>query len=253
MAQKELKEELRQISARYYAQPLRDAGFQNYRDDLLNWYKIYNGIICHYHVMLTFPYSMSGICFEWWFHPTYIAATINMPLASTQFDEPLQRYLSLAGSMGAAPLPGGEILVPKLPKRGAEYIYEELLPQVVKMQTREAVYENLRNLVVSRWKHTNCEYPLSAEITSDFADQALMMHDTEMFPHCVQALEKREIPNVIREKLSKTSMIWRSTELLEAQLKALKGIEVEAYMELLKERKEKFLKKYKLQDKDFDL
>ncbi len=83
MAQKEQKEELRQISERFYAQPLRDAGFQNYRDDLLNWYKVYNGVICHYHVMLTDPYRMSDICFEWWFHPTYIAATINMPLAST--------------------------------------------------------------------------------------------------------------------------------------------------------------------------
>ena len=48
-------------------------------------------------------------------------------------------------------------------------------------------------------------------------------------------------------------LIWRSAEYLEAQWKALQGIEVEQYMELMKERKEKFLKKYKLQDKDFDL
>ena len=253
MAQKELKEELRQISARYYAQPLRDAGFVNYRDDLRNWYKIYNGVICHFHILLSFPRRMESIEFVWWFHPTCISATLDLPLAWTQFDDPLDRYATQFYLSSNLVECGSEIHVPNLPQRGAEHLYEAFFPQVESLQTREKVYENLRSRVLSLWEYENRRFPLFFYVTSDFADQALMMHDTEMFPYCVQALEEREIPNGIRERLSETSLVWRRTELLEAQLKALKGIEVERYMELLKERKEKFLKKYKLQDKDYDL
>ena len=81
-----------------------------------------------------------------------------------------------------------------------------------------------------------------------------MMKDTEMFPSCIETIER--ILPVSRyehmQRLAETTLVWRSTEQLEAQLNALKGIEVERYMELLKERKAKFMKRYKLQD-DFEL
>ena len=253
MSQKELKEELQRISERYYAQPLRDAGFLNYRDDLLNWYKINNGVICHFHILLSFPRRMHDFRFIWWSHPTYLPARLDLPLASTQFDDPLQRYEKLIPLLCNLVEPGAEIPVPKLPQRGAERLHEDFFPQMEKLQTREAVYADIRENVMMRWKFYDCKFPLFNYINSDFADQALMMHDTEMFPFCEQALVEREIPNIIREKLSKTSLVWRSTEFLEAQLKALRGIEIERYMELLKERKAKFMKKYKMFDNDFEI
>ncbi len=225
----------------------------NYRDDLRNWYKIYNGVISHIHILLTFPRRMESIEFAWWFHPTYIPATLNLPLAWTQFDDPLGHYATQFYLPSNLVECAAEIRVPNLPLRGAEYLYDVFFPQVEEMQTRELVYTRLRNREISLWEAEDHRYPLSNAITPDFADQALMMHDTEMLPYCVQALEEREIPNVVRERLSETSLVWRRTELLEAQRKALQGIEVEQYMELLKERKEKFLKKYKLQDMDYDL
>lgn len=252
MSTNSLKEELRSISKCYYALPLLNAGFVNYRDDLLNWYKIYNGVICHFHILLSFPRRMLPIFFVWWFHPTYVPASLNLPLAWTQFDEPLQLYVTLKGSLGCAPLPGGEIPVPKLPKHGAEFIYEELFPQMEALQTREAVYENLRNRVISNWKNESCKYPLSNALTPDFADQALMMRDTELIPHCMESVEKLMIARQ-NCKPCYPALIWRSAELLEAQWKALQGTEVEQYLALLKERKAMFLKKYKMHDNVFEL
>ena len=51
MKDSEIKAELRYYSERYYANPLAEAGFLNYRNDLLNWYQIYNGVICHFHIV----------------------------------------------------------------------------------------------------------------------------------------------------------------------------------------------------------
>ena len=252
MAQKELKEELRQISARYYAQPLRDAGFQNDRDDLLNWYKVYNGVICHFHILLSFPSRMLPIVFGWWFHPTYIPATLGLPLAWPQFDEPLLLYLNEKVLQSNLVEPGAEIPLPNLPQRGAEYLCDVFFPQVEAMQSREVVYSHVRNQILSRWEAKNRKFPLSNAITPEYADQALMLHDTELIPHCMESVEELMIARRNR-KPCYPMLIWRSAEYLEAQWKALRGIEVEQYMELMKERKEKFLKKYKLQDKDFDL
>ena len=252
MSQKTLKEELRQISECYYAQPLRDAGFVNYRDDLLNWYRTYNGVICHFHILLSFPYRLSSISFGWWFHPTYIPATLCLPLAWPQFDEPLFLYVTEQILPSNFVKPGADIPLPNLPLRGAEYLYDVFFPQVEEMQTREVVYSRLRSREISLWEAKDRRYPLSNAITPDFADQSLMMHDVELFPHCIESVEKLIIACQNCTPYY-PALIWRSAGYLEAQLKALQGIEVEQYTELMKERKESFLKKYKLQDNDFEL
>lgn len=80
----------------------------------------------------------------------------------------------------------------------------------------------------------------------------MVMNDVEMYSYCIDRLEKLAIPASLRFPPKENSIVYRSTKLLEAQLKALNGIEVEEYFELLKERKARFLKKYKLQD-DYEL
>ena len=76
------------------------------------------------------------------------------------------------------------------------------------------------------------------------------MKDSELFPPCITCIEKI-IPYASNEHLQST--YYRSPELLKAQLKALQGEDVDQYFAMLKERKDKFLKRYKLQDEAFDL
>ena len=86
MTEKAIKTELRLYSECYYAPLLEEAGFISYRNDMLNWYKLYNGIICHFHLLVThsrFPLLMQA----WWFHPTYVPAILNLPASWTNYDE----------------------------------------------------------------------------------------------------------------------------------------------------------------------
>ena len=64
-------------------------------------------------------------------------------------------------------------------------------------------------------------------------------------------MKEREIKEELRY-YKEDSVVYRSPELLEAQLNALKGRDADQYFELMKERKTRFLKRYKLQD-DFEL
>ena len=64
-------------------------------------------------------------------------------------------------------------------------------------------------------------------------------------------MKEREIKEKLRY-YKEDSVVYRSPELLEAQLNSLKGRDADQYFELMKERKARFLKRYKLQD-DFEL
>ena len=64
-------------------------------------------------------------------------------------------------------------------------------------------------------------------------------------------MKEREIKEKLRY-YKEDSVVYRSPELLEAQLNSLKGRDADQYFELMKERKTRFLKRYKLQD-DFEL
>ena len=64
-------------------------------------------------------------------------------------------------------------------------------------------------------------------------------------------MKEREIKEKLRY-YKEDSVVYRSPELLEAQLNSLKGRDADQYFRLMKERKARFLKRYKLQD-DFEL
>lgn len=247
MKEREIKEELKYYSERYYAQNLAGAGFLNYRDNLRNWYQIYNGVICHVHISCTdncFPMLM----LIWWIHPTYLPAILNPPAVWNRFDEHM-RFSAVTSLYRTNTVePGHYMNVPMLPQRGAELLQEQLFPQMQRLNTREAVYSDKRNSFATGWKKLDPDTPRYNFITPEFADAALIMNDIEMFPYCIERLEKLAIPASRRFPPRKGSVVDRSTELLEAQLNALKGIETERYFELLKERKAKFLARYKLQD-----
>ena len=112
------------------------------------------------------------------------------------------------------------------------------------LQTRESLYESRRKRIFS-WLE-NPVFQVYYATTPDFADEALMMGDTEMFADCIKHLEAL-IPRA-SILYPHESAFKRSPELLQAQLNALRGIEVEQYFALLKERKQLFLKRYKVQD-----
>ena len=259
MNEQEIKEELRYYSERYYAKPLTEAGFLNVRNDLLNWYRICSGVICHFHIVSmnsSFPMLMP----VWWFHPTYLPAILNPPAAWNRFPSHMQFSEERALFETNTVELGHSMNVPALPRRGAECLEGQLFPQMRRLNTREAVYSARKERIFARWEESNAkrwefpddDTPLYVFITPDFADAALVMHDTEMFPHCIDCLEKNAIPASRRIPAKEDSIVYRGTELLEAQRKALKGCDVDQYFELMKERKAKFLKRYKLQD-DFEL
>ena len=247
MKERDIKEELRIYSERCYAKPLLEAGFSSYRNDLLNWYKVYNGIICHFHILVghsRFPMLMQA----WWLHPTFVPANLNLPASWSNYQESNELYVTTALFMSHTVEPGCGINIPRLPQLGAERLYEELFPQVERLQSREALYDYRCKEIIS-W----CENPkviLSNVTTPDFADEALMVGDSGMFAPCIKHVEV--LLQRAQYNYSQQSPFSRSPELLGAQLNALKGIEVEKYKELLKERKKTFMKRYKLQD-DFEL
>ena len=251
MSEREIKEELKYYSARYYAKPLAEAGLLNYRNDLLNWYQIYNGVICHFHIVSAgsrFP-MLRHI---WWIQPTYLPAILNPPAFENKLDEYME-FSAFKSRYFHNTVEAGHFLnFPNLPQRGAEVLHEQLFPQMLQLNTREAVYFAKRESITSDWEKLNPDTPRYVLITPEFADAALVMNDVEMYSYCIDRLEKLAIPASLRFPPKENSIVYRSTKLLEAQLKALNGIEVEEYFELLKERKARFLKKYKLQD-DYEL
>ena len=245
MKEKDIKEELRIYSERCYAKPLLEAGFSSYRNDLLNWYKIYNGIVCHFHILVghsRFPMLMQA----WWMHPTYVPAILNLPASWANYQERNELYVTTAYFKSHTVEPGCGINIPRLPQLGAERLYEELFPQIERLQSREALYAFRRENIIFRWDKRDRSFPLSNITDPDFADEALMAGDSEMFTPCVEHIEAM-LPRA-HLKYMQQSPFSRSPEMLQAQLNALKGIEVDHYMELLKERKKTFMKRYKLQD-----
>lgn len=92
---------------------------------------------------------------------------------------------------------------------------------------------------------------LSSVTTPDFADEALVMQDSEMFAPCIDYIEAI-LPRA-HHKSMQSSPFSRTPELLKAQLKALQGEDVDQYFAMLKERKASFLKRYKLKDEAFEL
>lgn len=251
MKEQEIKKELQYYSERYYAQALDEAGFVNYRGNLLNWYNIYNGVICHFHITC-FDSRFPMLMLIWWIHPTYLPAILNPPAAWNRFGE-YMRFSAVTSLYRANTIEPGHFLnVPMLPQHGAERLEEQLFPQIRKLNTREAVYYAKRNAIITRWEELAPDTPRYNLVTPEFADAALIMNDAEMFPYCIDRLEQLAIPASHRFPPKNGSIVGRSTELLEAQLKALKGVEVEGYFELMKVRKAKFMKRYKLQD-DYEL
>ena len=125
-----------------------------------------------------------------------------------------------------------------------------MFPALEQLTTREAVYHQLKQRIFTWWEERTSEYPFANLTTPDFADEALIMNDTEMFPSCIEQVERSieisRYPHMIRN--AEKTVAGRSTELLEAQLNALKGIDVARYLELLKIRKTRFFTRYKLQD-----
>lgn len=248
MTEKSIKEELRAYSERYCANELVKKGFTSYRDDLINWYKVYNGIICHVH-LVSLTSQIPTMMMVWRIHPTYISARLNIPAVWMRLEEsdiwffdPTQVQVHLAPSTFVI---GGGMNHPEQPETATDRLIHELFPQIERLQSREKLYEFSRNKIITKSKDP--EIPLYNLTQPDFADEALIMEDSELFPDCIKNIEI-EIP-----RADNKHPFRRSPELLEAQLKALRGENVSQYLEMLKERKEKFLKQYKLHDDDYEL
>lgn len=241
----EVKAELQLYSEKFYAKSLEEAGFMNYRNDLLNWYKLYNGVICHFHLLAT-DCRYPNLILVWMFHPSYIPEILNIPASWRSFDAPYHwwrygttvyfRYYNYY-------MPGCGINAPDSLQLGAERLHEQLFPQIQQFDSREAVYLYHKDEIYS--------LPGYDQISLDFVDEAIMMNDTEMYPRCVRLLEEQTIPHIRycleHNKSFSLSFVYEHTvEHLEAQLKALKGIEIKSYYAIMEERKAQFFKRYKL-------
>ena len=250
MTEKAIKEKLCQYSERFYAKPLKEAGFTSYRNDMLNWYKVYNGIICHFHIVSLLS-QIPSLMLVWRFHPTYVPATLNIPAVWTNFRESggWSFYTTEVHFQPATIVVGGQGCLPDFSTAGIEKLNKELFVQMENLQTREELYIFRRKEIISRCNDR--KIPLSSITTPDFADEALIMKDKEMFAPCIKYIETI-IPRA-HHKSMQQSAFGRSPDLLKAQLGALRGEAVAQYFELLKERKAQFLKRYKLQDTEFEL
>ena len=189
------------------------------------------------------------LMFVWLIHPTYVATNLNFPASYNRYDDPMLIHSHRMGFQSHLVEPGGEINIPNLPQRGAERLFEEFFPTVELLQTRDSVHKFWKEEILTRAK--NPRTALSNLTTPNFADEALMMQDSEMYAPCIKFIE--EILPIAHHKSMQTSPYSRSPELLKAQLKALQGENVNQYLSMLKERKASFLKRYKLQDDAFDL
>ncbi|MBR0124422.1 MAG: hypothetical protein IJM03_03655 [Treponema sp.] len=251
MTGKTIKEELQVYSEQYCENELKNAGFTSYRDDKINWYKVYNGIICHFH-LVSYSSRIPGMMMVWRIHPTYVPATLNIPVVWMRFKEsglwffdPTQAQIHLAPR--SVVIYGG-MNRPNQPETATDRLVQEFFPLIERLHTREELYKFKRNEIL--FKAKNPKISLFNLTKPDFADEALLMKDSELFPPCITCIEKN-IPYASNEHLQST--YYRSPELLKAQLKALQGEDVDQYFAMLKERKDKFLKRYKLQDEAFDL
>lgn len=248
MTEKAIKEELRKYSERCYAQPLEAVGFVSYRDDLLNWYKVYNGMISHFHILVSHS-RLPMMMLVWWFHPTYVPAELKLPVSWPNYCADNEMHVNKLYFHSYTVEPGCGVNIPNLPRLGAERLDENFFPQMEQLQTREAFYKYQRENILARAKKPNVS--LFNLTTPDFADQALMMQDTEMFEPCIKCIEI--ILGRLKNSYKPNDYFSSEAEFLKAQLKALQGEDVERYFELLKERKAGFLKKYKLRDDAFEL
>lgn len=257
MKDQEIKEEFRYYVEKYYMEPLEEAGFTHLKNDVLHWYFICNGVICHLHFISPDGRYFAILGMEWWMHPTYLPANLRIPVVMYKYQEPEpNEFEAETLFFKAHQVEAGHFLnIPALPRHGVEELEERLFPQVQKLKTREITRETLyakrKEYALSLWQKSRDTMQLYEFVRPYFADQALMVRDTEMYPYCIDYLEKKEIPNMQYEVIRKymeRSVAGRSEELLKAQLNALKGIEVDHYFELLKERKAKFFKRYHLQD-----
>ena len=249
MKENKIKEELQLYSNQYCVNPLSNVGFTNYRDDLLNWYKIYNGIICHFH-LVSYTSQIPTLMMVWRIHPTYVPATLNVPAVWLKFKES-GFWSFFASQVHLAPnsfVIGGGMNLPDQPQIATDRLVNEFFPQMERLQTREELYIFRRKEILS--KATDPRISLANLTKPDFADEALIMKDSELFPACIECIEV-EISRSSNKHIQ--SSFSRSPELLKAQLGALHGVNVEQYLEMMKERKNKFLKSYNLQDNVFEL
>lgn len=250
----EILQGLQLASERYYSCPLQRAGFINCKDDLLNWYRIENGVIAHLHIISTS--SRDGIIhILFGIHPTYLPVNLVPGISHSHISGCFSKILfcgAIFFRYNCAVEPDVLFALPNTPSRGADRMEAFLFPLMDRLSNRTAVYQwhkkraqNLHRIRLQEYP----EYQFINELSTDFTDEAIVEGDESVFAPCVD-LVKHELASrqTIRNRLSLRSISFRPESLLRAQLQALQTKDFKSYLELIRQREQRFYRKYDLKD-----
>ena len=262
MSRKYYKDELKKISEAAYAPLLEKEGFQSYRNDLLNWFRIdlKAGIVQHFHLLLMSARWCSRIMYYFGIHPTYLIAPFNPGFDFNDFggvysEEVLTKNFSPVPTHFTVPPWGAGINVPNTPMMGAEQLSEFFFPLFDEIKTREAAYAlhiKRRGEVLEAYKNT--PHPF-VRVSADFIDEAIYYEDRSYYevalksmPRAIERAKAAEIlkasalaPRGAKRQAAAEKKGCRSVGELELQLRTLQeGTEAE-YRKHLEQREQAYV------------
>ena len=142
----DIKNELMQSSAVYFAPVLTKAGFVSYRSDQLNWFRMSNDVLQHIHICLPTAAAPACVYFIYGAHSLFQWAEPNPGLytCSASYSglgpplmEPLHFGHHFSPLNGRSPIYYAE----DLPQRGGERLEDTIVPLLDCLRTSEAAYQ----------------------------------------------------------------------------------------------------------------
>ena len=250
----EILKGLQIASERYYSHPLQRAGFINHKDDLINWYRIENGVIAHLHIISTS--SRDGVIhILFGIHPTYLPVNLAPGISHSKIYGCFSNILfcgAIFFRYNCAVEPDVLYALPNTPSRGADRMEAFLFPLMDRLSSRSTVYQwhKVRAQNLHRYrKQRYPEYQFINELSADFADEAIVEGDESVFASCIDLVKHELEPRqTIRNRLSLKSISFRPESLLRAQLQALQTKDFKLYLKLIWQREQEFYRKYDLKD-----
>lgn len=182
----EILQGLQIASERYYSPSLQRAGFINYKDDLINWYRIENGVIAHLHIISTS--SRDGVIhILFGIHPTYLPVNLAPGISHSKISGCFSNILfcgAIFFRYNCAVEPDVLFALPNTPSRGADRMEAVLFPLMDRLSNRSVVYQwhkvrakNLHRIRLQEYP----EYQFINELSADFADEAIVEGDESVF------------------------------------------------------------------------
>ena len=146
LKQSDIKNELAQSSALYYAPVLTKAGFISYQSDLLNWYRMRDRVLQHIHICLPNASAPACVYFIYGAHSLFQWAEPNPGLFTCAASyrgiapplmEPFHFGKHFAPLNGMSPI----YYATDLPQRGGECLEDTVVPLLNQLGTEASAYQ----------------------------------------------------------------------------------------------------------------